>query len=167
MAEVVENTNTTDISPRRTGLISTIFRSYRKNFSLFWRIMVPIIIFSVLFDIGENFSSSFFDPEDVWIFDTARGLTVSEDPKSTGVDWGMIFGFHSFSISFLWLTMSPLIFAIVERRRDVEVSLTGCVEACAQSSWAYFSGIFLVILTWDGRAAWLPNSYVEGNPWYS
>ena len=122
MAEVVENTNTTDISPRRTGLISTIFRSYRKNFALFWRIMVPIIIFSVLFDIGANFSDSFFGPENLWLFDTARGMSVGKYPKSTSVDWGMIFGFHSFSISWLWLTMCPLIFAIVERRPDVEVT---------------------------------------------
>ena len=146
MAEVVENTNTTDISPRRTGLISTIFRSYRKNFSLFWRIMTPVIIFGFLFDIGENFSSSFFDPEDVWIFDTARGLTVSEDPKSTGVDLGMIFGFHSFSISFLWLTMSPLIFAIVERRRDVEVTSRGAWRRARSQAGPILAASFLLYL---------------------
>ena len=125
MTEVVENTNTTDISPRRTDLISTIFRSYRKNFALFWRIMVPIIIFSVLFDIGENFSSSFFDPENLWHFDTARGMSVGKYPESTGVGSGMIFRFHVFSLGFLWLTMCPLIFAMVERRRDVEVAARG------------------------------------------
>jgi hypothetical protein len=125
MAEVVENTNTTDISPRRTGLISTIFRSYRKNFALFWRIMVPIIIFSVLFDIGANFSDSFFGPENLWHFDTARGMSVGKYPESTGVGSGMIFRFHVFSLGFLWLTMCPLIFAMVERRRDVEVAARG------------------------------------------
>ena len=125
MAEVVENTNTTDISPRRTDLISTIFRSYRKNFALFWRIMVPIIIFSVLFDIGANFSDSFFGPENLWHFDTARGMSVGKYPESTGVGSGMIFRFHVFSLGFLWLTMCPLIFAIVERRPDVEVTSRG------------------------------------------
>ena len=125
MAEVVENTNTTDISPRRTDLISTIFRSYRKNFALFWRIMVPIIIFSVLFDIGANFSDSFFGPENLWHFDTARGMSVGKYPESTGVGSGMIFRFHVFSLGFLWLTMCPLIFAMVERRRDVEVAARG------------------------------------------
>ena len=146
MAEVMENTNTTDISPRRTGLISTIFRSYRKNFALFWRIMMPIIIFSVLFDIGENFSSSFFDPENVWLFDTALGLTVGEYPKSTSVDWGMIFGFHSFSISFLWLTMSPLIFAIVERRRDVEVAARGAWRRARSQAGPILAASFLLFL---------------------
>ena len=122
MAEVVENTNTTDISPRRTGLISTIFRCYRKNFALFWRIMVPVIIFSVLFDIVLSFSDSFFGPENLWHFDTARGLSVGKYPESTGVGSGMFFRFHVFSLGFLWLTMCPLIFAMVECRRDVEVT---------------------------------------------
>ena len=63
MAEVVENTNTTDISPRRTDLISTIFRSYRKNFALFWRIMMPVIIFGFLFDIGMSLLTSFLGAE--------------------------------------------------------------------------------------------------------
>jgi hypothetical protein len=146
MAEVVENTNTTDISPRRTGLISTIFRCYRKNFALFWRIMVPVIIFSVLFDIGENFSSSFFGPENVWLFDTALGLIVGEYPKSTSVDWGMIFGFHSFSISWLWLTVSPLIFAIVERRRDVEVAARGAWRRARSQAGPILAASFLLYL---------------------
>ena len=146
MAEVVENTNTTDISPRRTDLISTIFRSYRKNFALFWRIMVPIIIFGFLFDIGENFSDSFFGPENVWRFDTARGLTVGEYPKSTSVDWGMIFGFHSFSISWLWLTVSPLIFAIVERRRDVEVAARGAWRRARSQAGPILAASFLLFL---------------------
>jgi hypothetical protein len=87
--------------------------------------MVPIIIFSVLFDIGANFSDSFFGPENLWHFDTARGMSVGKYPESTGVGSGMIFRFHVFSLGFLWLTMCPLIFAMVERRRDVEVAARG------------------------------------------
>ena len=146
MAEVVENTNTTDISPRRTGLISTIFRSYRKNFALFWRIMVPIIIFSVLFDIGENFSSSFFGPENLWHFDTARGMSVGKYPESTGVGSGMIFRFHVFSLGFLWLTMCPLIFAIVERRRDVEVAARGAWRRARSQAGPILAASFLLYL---------------------
>ena len=87
--------------------------------------MMPVIIISFIFDVGVSFSDSFFDQENLWRFDTARGLFVGKDPKSIGVDSGMIFGFHAFSISFLWLTMCPLIFAIVERRRDAEVTSRG------------------------------------------
>ena len=124
MTDMAENTNTAN-APQQSRRISTIFRCYRKNFGLFWRIMMPVIIFSFLFDVGVSFSDSFFDPENLWRFDTTRGLFVGKDPKSIGVDSGMIFGFHSFSIGFLWLTMCPLIFAIVERRRDVVVTSRG------------------------------------------
>lgn len=122
MVDTAENANTMDVISRRTGLISTIFRCYRENFGLFWRIMMPMIIFSFLFNIGENVSNGFFYPENLWHFDTASGLSVRDSPKSIGVAWGMIFGFHAFNIGFLWLTMCPLVFAIVERRRDAEVT---------------------------------------------
>ena len=162
MAEVVENTNTTDISPRRTGLISTIFRSYRKNFSLFWRIMVPVIIFGFLFDFVLSLSDGFFGPENLWRFDTVRGLFVGKSPKSIGVDSGMIFGLHSFSIGFLWLAMCPIILAIVERRRGVEVTSRDVWRHARGKAgpilfaffFLYLSGAFGLLgfatLTWEG-----------------
>ena len=52
-------------------------------------------------------------------------MSVGKYPESTGVGSGMIFRFHVFSLGFLWLTMCPLIFAMVERRRDVEVAARG------------------------------------------
>lgn len=122
MTDIAENINTTDMSARGAGLILTIFRGYRENFARFWRIMMPVIIFGFLFDVGISFSDSFFDPENLWCFDTARGLFISKDPKSIGIDSGMIFGFHSFSIGWLWLTMCPLIFAVVEHGRNTKVT---------------------------------------------
>ena len=122
MTDVVENSDSVDTPPRQPRFISTIFKCYRENFVLFWRIMMPVIIFSFLFDFGSSFSASFFDPEELWHFDTARGLFVNEDPESVGVDSGMIFGFHAFSISWLWLTMCPLILAIVKRHRGEKVT---------------------------------------------
>lgn len=125
MADIAENANTPDMIPRQSGLISTVFRDYWENFALFWRIMMPVILFGFLFDIGTSFSDSFFAPESLWRFDTARGVSVGEYPRSTGVGWGWIFVFHVFSIGFLWLTMCPLIFTIVERHRDVEGTSRG------------------------------------------
>lgn len=121
MADIVENGNAVDIPPQQPRRISKIFRCYRENLVIFWRIMLPVIIFSFLFDFGLSFSDNFFNPGELWHFDTARGLFVTKDPKSAGVDSGMIFGFHAFSIGWLWLTMCPLILVIVERRRGVEV----------------------------------------------
>ena len=82
----------------------------------------------------------------MWLFDTALGLIVGEYPKSTSVDWGMIFGFHSFSISWLWLTMSPLIFAIVERRRDVEVAARGAWRRARSQAGPILAASFLLYL---------------------
>ena len=122
MTDMVENTNTAGVQAQQPGLISTIFRCYRENFALFWRIMMPVVLFGFLFDVGISFSDSFSAPENLWRFDTARGVFVSEYPKSAGVGWGWIFIFHISSIGWLWLTMCPLIFAIVERRRGVVVT---------------------------------------------
>ena len=122
MVDIVEDRNAVDIPPRQPKRISTIFRCYQENFLRFWRIMLPVIIFSFLFDFGLSFSDGFFNPEELWHFDTARGLFVTKGPKSVGVDSGMIFGVHAFSIGWLWLTMCPLILVIVERRRGIEVT---------------------------------------------
>ena len=146
MTDTAENANTTDRTPRQAGLISIIFKCYRENFGLFWRIMLPVIVFSFLFNIGENCSDGFFDPETVWRFDTASGLSVSETPKSIGVDWGMIFGFNSFSIGFLWLTMCPLIFAIIERRRGVEVTSRSAWRRVRSQAGPILAASFLLFL---------------------
>lgn len=82
---------------------------------------MPMVIFAFLFDIGINLLTS-LDSETLWHFDTARGLYVSDLPKSTGIDSGMIFSLYSFSIGWLWLTMCPLVLAIVEHRRGIVVS---------------------------------------------
>ena len=156
MADIAKNANTTDISPRRVGLILTIFRGYRENFARFWRIMIPLIIFGFLFDVGISFSDSFFVPENLWRFDTARGVFVSEYPKSAGVDWGWIFIFHVFSIGFLWLTMCPLTFAIVERRRDVEVTSRGAWRHTRGKAGPILVSSFLLYLL--GAGGFLPFS---------
>ena len=156
MTEVEENANTVDALQQQPRLISTIFRCYRENFALFWRIMLPVILFGFLFDVGMNFSDSFFAPENLWRFDTARGLSVSEYPKSTGVDSGLIFIFHSFSVGFLWLAMCPLIFAIVEHRRGSEVTSRGAWRRARGQAGPILAAFFLLYLL--GIVAFLPFS---------
>lgn len=152
----MENLNTTDMTPQQSGLISTIFKCYWKNFSLFWRIMLPVILFGFLFDVGMNFSDSFFDPENLWRFDTARGSSVGEYPKSIGVDSGLIFIFHSFSIGFLWLAMCPLIFAIVESRRGLEITSRSAWRRARGHAGPILAAFFLLFLF--EIAAFLPFS---------
>ena len=132
MADVVENIDTTEGLSQRPERISAIFRCYRDNFWRFWRIMLPFVVLGFLFHFGESLLESRFDsvsdPKNLWRFDTARGLAVSEYPRedviaSGSVVSGMTFSFHSFSIGFLWLAICPLTFVIVRSYRGAEVTM--------------------------------------------
>ena len=121
MTEMAENRNTVETEVQQSGHVSMMFRCYWDNFWLFWRIMIPLIFFSVAFEIVGNSSEAYFGSEDLWHFDTARGLVVGKHPKSTGVYWGAIFRFHSLSFGWLWLTVCPLAFVIVQHYRGIKV----------------------------------------------
>lgn len=132
MADVVKNIDTAKGPSQQRELISAIFRCYRDNFWLFWRIMLPFIVLAVLFHFGLSLFESLFDsvsdPKNLWRFDTTRGLAVSEYPRedliaSGSIDSGMTFSFHSFSIGFLWLAICPLTFVTVRYYRGVEVTM--------------------------------------------
>lgn len=136
----------TDRQTEQLGFISTIFRCYRENFGLFWRIMLPLIFFSFLFEIGTGLLDNLFGSKGLWRFDTARGLFVGEYPRSIGVKWGMIFGFHSFSISLLWLTICPLTSAIIQRRRDMEVAVRDVWRRTRRKTGSILGASFLLYL---------------------
>lgn len=132
MAEIVENTDSTKVPAQRPELISVIFRCYRDNFVIFWRIMLPFVVLGFLFHFGLSLLESLFDsvsdPKNLWRFDTTRGLTVSTYPRddivlSGSVDSGMTFSFQAFSIGFLWLAICPLTFVIVRYSRGAEVTM--------------------------------------------
>ena len=132
MTDIVENTHATDMPTQQPSLISKIFRCYRENFWLFWRIMLPFVVLGFLFYFGLSLLESLFDsvsdPKNLWRFDTARGLAVSKYPRedviaSGSVDSGMTFSFHAFSIGFLWLAICPLTFVIVRYYRGAEVTI--------------------------------------------
>ena len=132
MTNVVENIDSTKVPAQRPDLISAIFRCYRDNFVIFWRIMLPFAVLGFLFHFGvslfESLSDSVSDPKNLWRFDTTRGLAVSEYPRediilSGSVNSGMTFSFHAFSIGFLWLAICPLTFVIVRYYRGAEVTM--------------------------------------------
>ena len=153
MTDIEENTNTIDAPSSQPKPISTILHCYRDNFWLFWRIMMPVVIFAFLFDIGMYLLTS-LDSETLWHFDTARGLYVSETPKSTGTDTGMIFSLYSFSIGWLWFTMCPLILAIVERRQGRKVSSRGVWQRTgSQTGTILTTGCLLWLLVVPGVLA--------------
>ena len=132
MTDIAENVDSTKVAAQRPEPISVIFRCYRDNFVIFWRIMLPFVGLGFLFYFGESLLESRFDsvsdPKNLWRFDTTRGLAVSEYPRediilSGSVDSGMIFSFHTFSIGFLWLAICPLTFVIVRYYRGAEVTM--------------------------------------------
>ena len=132
MTDIAKDVDGTKVPAQQPEPISVIFRCYRDNFVIFWRIMLPLVGLGFLFYFGMSLLESRFDsvsdPKNLWRFDTTRGLAVSEYPRediilSGSVDSGMTFSFHTFSIGFLWLAICPLTFVIVRYYRGAEVTM--------------------------------------------
>ncbi|RKU27261.1 hypothetical protein C6499_12010 [Candidatus Poribacteria bacterium] len=153
MAGIVENTNTTDGQTQQPERISVIFRCYRDNFWLFWRVMLPFVVLGFLFHFGLSLFESLFDsvsdPKNLWRFDTARGLAVNEYPREDLIASGsvvseMTFSFHSFSIGFLWLAICPLTFVMVRYYNGAEVTMRRVWERTRPKIGASLRGFFLL-----------------------
>ncbi len=135
MQHVLENTSKAGATQRQQGFVPTIFREYRNHFSLFWRVMLPLIIVSLIFNTALFLLFKFGVPEAQWSFSTSEGIgaysslplikssgTPQLPPKTTEVDSGVGFNASSLSIGFLWLAMCPLAFIIVNHYRGINVS---------------------------------------------
>lgn len=137
MQDVLNNTSHTATAPQRSGFIVTIFRGYRNHFGLFWRVMLPLIIVSLLFIIALILFFKFRTPESQWIFSTSDGSsrtiastfdvssgTSQLSSQSTGVHWKISFTALTLypKLGFLWLAMCPLAFVIVQYRDGVNVT---------------------------------------------
>ena len=153
MADGVENIDTVKGPSQQPERISAIFRCYRDNFWHFWRIMLPFVVLGFLFHFGLSLFESLFDsvsdPKNLWRFDTARGLAVSEYPRedfivSGSVVSGMTFSFHSLSIGFLWLVICPLTYVIVRYYNGAEVTMRRVWERTRPKIGASLRGFFLL-----------------------
>lgn len=124
MRNVLGNTGDTGATPRRQGIVATIFREYRNHFGLFWRVMLPVIIVSLVLNSAPFLFFKLGVPEARWTFSTSAGITASgqPSPKPIGVDSGVGFNGSSFSIGFLWLAMCPLTLIIVHRYRGINLT---------------------------------------------
>lgn len=138
MQDASENTDNTASVPQQSGLMSTIFREYWNQFVLFWRVMLPLIVVSLLFIVTTlllflKFESS----ESQWIFSASDGSsrtiastfdlssgTSQPSTRSIGVHWKISFTALTLypKLGFLWLAMCPLAFVIVQYRRGVNVT---------------------------------------------
>ena len=135
MQNVLGNTSRAVAQQHRPGLVLTIFRTYRNHFGPFWRVMFPLIIVSLLFNIALFLFFKFGIPEAQWSFSTSAGIEAQSlstfdtssdplvpSPRPTGVNTGVGFSGSSYDIGFLWLAMCPLAFIIVQYRRGVNVT---------------------------------------------
>lgn len=168
MQDASGNTDNTTSVPQQSGLMSTIFREYRNQFGLFWRVMLPLIVVSLLFIVVAlllflKFGSS----ESQWIFSTSDGSsrtikstfdlssgTSQSSTQSVGVHWKISFTALTLypKLGFLWLAMCPLAFVIVQYRRGVNVTFrtswqrtlrrTGPILGVWILLWLLGSGIF-------------------------
>ena len=121
MARIVENTKTTDGQMQQAGLISRVFRCYRKNFGLLWRIMLPLIIFSLLLDTVILYG--FYDniANTSWVVSTSNGFSVIRFFQ-TGTGLEGTFTFSSFISILLWHTMCPLALAVYQSHRGMNAT---------------------------------------------
>ena len=117
--------------PQRQGMVPRIFQAYRNHFGLFWRVMLPIIIVSLVLNSAIFLFFKLRVPEARWTFSTsqgvgARSLSTSEtfqpSPEPTGVQSSVGFNGSSFDIGLLWLTMGPLALIIVHQHRGENVT---------------------------------------------
>ena len=125
MQNILENTNVADTMPQKhPKLVSKIFRDYRNNFGLFWRVMFPLIIVNLLLYMGMFLFSTVMSPEGQWTISTDGGLSAytssSQSAQRLGVVWGI--SFSAAHIGLLWLAMCPLVFAIVQHRNGMDLT---------------------------------------------
>ena len=132
MQDVLENTGNTTSVPQQSGLLLTLFREYRNHFGLFWRVMLPLIVVSLLFTGALLLFFKFGSSESQWIFSTSDGSsrtiestfdlssgTSQPSTRSVGVHWKISLTALTLypKLGFLWLSMCPLAFVIVQYRR--------------------------------------------------
>ena len=147
MQNVLENTAGTVETPQQhLKLVSRIFRDYRNNLGLFWRVMFPLIIADLLLYIGIFLFSTLMSPEGQWTLSTERGLSAytssSQSVQPVGVVWGL--GFSAAHIGLLWLAMCPLVFAIVQRRNGMDLTFKAVWQQTLRKTVPILGAAFLI-----------------------
>ena len=100
------------------GLFSRLIKLYRTHFGLFWKVMIPVIIFSLLFDtvILFCFYKLFSSPS--WAISISDGFTATTDFHRS-----FTFIFSTYSTLFLWFALSLLVLTSSRLFRGNNVSI--------------------------------------------
>lgn len=158
MKNVLENTNDAAALPQGPRLLSRIFGDYRNHFGLFWRVMLPVMIVSLILNVTGLLFFKLAVPEVQWTFSTSKGIgarssstldrssgTLQPFLEPPGVNSGVGFSGSSFHIGLLWLAICPLAFIIVHHRRGVEITFSEVWQHTLRKTWSILSGCVLLI----------------------
>ncbi len=161
MQNILEDTGAADAMPQQQPrLVSKMFRDYRNNLGLFWRVMFPLIIINFLFYLGTFPFAKSMSPEGQWTISTDSRLTAytssSESVQPVGVVWGAHLGVSSPHISFLWLAMCPLIFVIVQRRNGIDTTFKAVLLGLTMALLSFAAPEFIPM-----REALLPGRFIS------
>ena len=151
MQNVLENTNDAAELPQQPRLLSRIFGDYRNHFSLFWRVMLPLIILNFLLYMGMLLFFKLVSPEGQWTISTSSSLAThtssSQLAQPASVVWGTNFGFSSTSITsigLLWLAVCPLAYTIVQRRNGIDLTFKTVWQRTLRKTTSILGSTFLI-----------------------
>lgn len=154
MQNVLEDTgDAVATSQQHPKLASRIFRDYRNNLGLFWRVMFPLIILNLLLYMGMFLFFKLVSSEGQWTISTASSLATTSPPapaQSEGVKWGMHFGFSSVPLGLLWLAMCPLVFIIVQRHNGIDLTFKAVWQQTLRKTVPILGAAFLIGLFASG-----------------
>ena len=120
---------------------------------LFWRVMLPVIIVSLILYIGWFLLFQQMNPEAQWTFSTSAGIssvslvgsseTLQSVSESSSVK--SYVGFHgsAFDIGFLWLAMCPIALIIVQQYRGVDLTSGAVWQEIRRRGWAIL-GVYIL-----------------------
>lgn len=118
--------DTMDIK-RHVGIVElfrNVFRLYRINFGIFWRVLIPVIILSILVDTVILLCFYRFFPETSWVVGTTGGVSVTHEFATEGT-WNSSITYSSLIQLLLWFTIFPLILCTSRLYRGMDVNSKG------------------------------------------
>lgn len=153
MQNILEDTGDAVAMPQQhPGLVLRVFRDYRNNLGLFWRVMFPLIIVNLLLYMGMFLFSKLVSPEGQWAISTASSFATTSSPAPAqsidvrDVSWGMHFGFSSVPVGLLWLAMCPLVFTIVQRHNGIDLTFKAVWQQILRKTAPILGTAFLIVL---------------------
>ena len=124
MQNALGNIGDTAAMPRHQGRVPRIFQEYRNHFGLLWRVMLPVIVVSLVFNSTFFLVAKLANPEALWRLSTSGNITAFGQLSATPIGVHSSVGFHgaAFGIGFLWLAMCPLSLIIIYQHREKNVT---------------------------------------------